>query len=207
MACQEGMLTQHGKPVRGEGCRPFTGAAGRMAKDGVAERLVVPRRPVNADVALAYDSSGRTVEEARTYGGNTRFVTSTRFSSLPATQFEIPNNRLANNGFDALYHKTGLAEQRTGGNMMDWTYFGTGRGNEAVGCVQTQGRASDQVLDLSFSRINSARAALRMSPSTARPISRCKWAGCVRRKSMLTVLISRPATRFIATPSRRWDRK
>ena len=74
-------------------------------------------------------------------------------------------------------------------------------------CATRIVRVENQVLDLSFPRINSARAALRRSPSTARPIRRCKWAGCVRRKSILTKLISRPATRFMATPSRRCDKK
>ena len=81
----------------------------------------------NADVTLVYDSIGRTVEEAQVYGGNTRYVTNTAFTSIPATQFEYPDTRLVNNSYDALYRRQEVIEQATSAVIAAWQFFGPDR--------------------------------------------------------------------------------
>ncbi len=94
----------------------------------------------NADVTLVYDSIGRTVEEAQSFGGNTRYVTNTAFTSLPVSQFTFPNARQINNTFDQLYRRQQVIEQSTSAVIASWQFFGPNRVAEVVlgnGIIQT----------------------------------------------------------------------
>jgi len=94
----------------------------------------------NADVTLVYDSIGRTVEEAQAYGGNTRYVTNTAFTSTPASQFTFPSNRQVRSSFDLLYRRQQVLEQSTGAVIANWQYFGPNRIAEVAlgnGIIQT----------------------------------------------------------------------
>jgi RHS repeat-associated protein len=81
----------------------------------------------NADVTLVYDSIQRTVEEAQTYGGNTRYVTNDGFTSLPVSQFTYPNTRQVNNSFDKLYRRQQIIEAATSAVVASWQFFGPNR--------------------------------------------------------------------------------
>ncbi len=52
-------------------------------------------RSTNADVTMVYDSLSRVLEESQTYGGNTRNVTNTAFTSYPVTRFAVPERPAA----------------------------------------------------------------------------------------------------------------
>ena len=94
----------------------------------------------NADVTLVYDSIGRTVEEAQSFGGNTRYVTNNAFTSLPVSQFTFPNARQINNTFDQLYRRQQVIEQSTSAVIASWQFFGPNRVAEVVlgnGVIQT----------------------------------------------------------------------
>ncbi len=113
----------------------------------------------NADVTLVYDSLSRTLEEAQTYGGNTRYVTNIAFTSTPGTQFDYPNNRLVNSSYDVLYRRNQLIEQATSAVIAAWQFYGPNRIAEVMlgnGLVQTM---------LNNARTNSAV----QSPSPTNP--------------------------------------
>jgi hypothetical protein len=56
-----------------------------------------------------------------------RYVTNTAFTSMPATQFEYPNDRLVNNSFDKLYRRQQIIEAATSAVIASWQYFGPSR--------------------------------------------------------------------------------
>ena len=94
----------------------------------------------NADVTLTYDSIGRTIEEAQTYAGNTRYVTNDGFTSLPVSQFMYPSNRRVSNSFDKLYRRQLIVEAATSAVIATWQFFGPGRIAEVAlgnGIIQT----------------------------------------------------------------------
>ncbi len=92
-------------------------------------------------VISVYDSLGRSIEESpTTLGTGGRYVTSTAFVSMPGTQFQYPNNRLVNSGYDVLYRRNQLVEQATGAAIANWQFAGPGRVAELVlgnGVIQT----------------------------------------------------------------------
>ena len=86
------------------------------------------------------DSLGRTVEEAQGVLGTTRYVTNTQFTSMPATQFEYPKNRLVNSSYDVLYRRNQIIEQATSAVITSWQFFGPARVADVVlanGLTQT----------------------------------------------------------------------
>ena len=79
-------------------------------------------------VSFFYDSLGRAIEEAPiTLGTGGRYVTNTAFTSMPSTQFEYPNNRLVNSGYDVLYRRKQVIEQSTSAVIATWQFYGPGR--------------------------------------------------------------------------------
>ncbi len=78
-------------------------------------------------VTFFYDSLGTSIEEAPTTLGTSRYVTNTAFTSVPATQFEYPNNRLVNSNYDVLYRRKQIIEQATSVVIASWQFFGPGR--------------------------------------------------------------------------------
>jgi len=84
-------------------------------------------------VSFVYDSLGRSIEESPiTLGTGSRYVTNTAFTSMPATQFEYPNNRLVNSNYDVLYRRKQVIEQATGAVVAAWQFYGPGRIAEVV---------------------------------------------------------------------------
>ena len=77
-------------------------------------------------VTFFYDSLGRSIEEAPTTLGASRYVTNTAFTSVPATQFEYPNDRLVDSNYDVLYRRKQIIEQATSVVIASWQYFGPG---------------------------------------------------------------------------------
>ncbi len=61
-----------------------------------------------------------------------RYVTNTAFTSIPATQFEYPNNRLVNSNYDVLYRRKQIIEQATSSVIATWQFYGPGRIAEVV---------------------------------------------------------------------------
>jgi RHS repeat-associated protein len=84
-------------------------------------------------VTFFYDSLGRSIEESPiTLGTGSRYVTNTAFTSMPATQFEYPNNRLVNSNYDALYRRRQVIEAATSAVIATWQFYGPGRIAEVV---------------------------------------------------------------------------
>ena len=74
--------------------------------------------------ASSVDSIDRVLEEAQTYGGDTRYVTHDAWTSYPATGFTFPNGRQITNGFDALYRKNERQRDTGGSQSPHWQFFG-----------------------------------------------------------------------------------
>ncbi|QNN23312.1 hypothetical protein HED60_13850 [Planctomycetales bacterium ZRK34] len=94
----------------------------------------------HADVNLRYDAVSRVLEDSQTYGGNTRDVTNTAFTSYPVTTFTFPNNRQTSNTYDDLYRRTLVEETSGGGDIASWQFFGPSRVAEVLlgnGLIQT----------------------------------------------------------------------
>ncbi len=113
----------------------------------------------NADVTMVYDSLSRVLEDSQAFGGNTRNVTSEKFTSYPMTQFAFPNGRQITNTYDDLYRRTLVEETSGGADIAAWEFFGSDRVAE---CVLGNG------LIMSF--MNNARTRSAMQEDLASPI-------------------------------------
>ncbi len=128
--------------------------------DGLS-RMTFARDSVSTthvDVTLVYDSLGRMLEDSQAFGGNTRNVTSEKFTSHPMTQFAFPNGRQITNTYDDLYRRTLVEETSGGADIAAWEFFGSGRVAE---CVLGNG------LIMSF--MNNARTRSAMQEDLASP--------------------------------------
>jgi len=115
---------------------PASGIGGTTSHPGAPGQYDGLNRPtLNQDITGAgtvlvtffYDSLGRSIEEAPTTLGTSRYVTNTAFTSVPATQFEYPNDRLVDSSFDKLYRRQQIIEQATSVVIASWQFFGPGR--------------------------------------------------------------------------------
>ncbi len=113
---------------------PATGIGGTTSQTFQYDGLNRPTQ--NQDISSAgtvqvtsfYDSLGRSIEESPvTLGTGSRYVTNTTFTSIPGTQFEYPNNRLVNSGYDVLYRKKQIIEAATSAVIATWQFYGPGR--------------------------------------------------------------------------------
>jgi RHS repeat-associated protein len=79
-------------------------------------------------VNLFHDSISRNVEEEHIFGGNTRHVTNTEFTSLPSSQvtYAEPQNRVVESFYDMLYRRN-VVSDAGGTPIADWRFYGAAR--------------------------------------------------------------------------------
>ena len=85
-----------------------------------------------SEVKLVYDSLGRVLEDAQTFGGHPRYVTNTAFTSYPATQFTFPSGRAIDNAYDLLYRCRSVVEDSGSANIASSQFFGPSRVAEVL---------------------------------------------------------------------------
>jgi hypothetical protein len=85
-----------------------------------------------SEVQLFYDSLSRVLEDSQSFGGNTRDVTNSAFTSYPVTQFTFPqpasgSARQITNAYDLLYRRQQVKETTGGANIALWDFAGPAR--------------------------------------------------------------------------------
>jgi YD repeat-containing protein len=83
---------------------------------------------ITITVNLFHDSISRNVEEEHIFGGNTRHVTNTEFTSLPSSQvtYAEPQNRVVESFYDTLYRRN-VVSDAGGKHIADWRFYGASR--------------------------------------------------------------------------------
>jgi RHS repeat-associated protein len=79
-----------------------------------------------SEVVLVYDSIGRVLEDAQTFG-NARYVTNTGFFSYPVNQFTFPSGRQLASTYDLLYRRDLLQDETGSYQIASWQFFGPSR--------------------------------------------------------------------------------